>query len=170
MKVGNFNANDYLDRLHEEAEQTEGNTDKGYILATDKDGLILPEDTKKNFDWLNKEYQKGKVEVKVEVSGTGSSFKPGYDLQTDLKSVKDFKPGMYGDVKTGDTAKGIDKPLTRGEEPKSPTNQKEETDAEDTDPKDANESTDKKEQSKPATTTAKSQNMEVTVKNKKNDK
>jgi hypothetical protein len=116
MKAGTFNYQDYLDKLHEEAEE---NTEKGYI-TTDPGGLPLPEDTKKNFDWLNKEYQKGKVEVKVEVKGEGSSFKPGYDLQTDLKSVKDFKPGMYGDVKTGDTAKGIDPPLPRGNEPPAP--------------------------------------------------
>jgi len=116
MKAGTFNHQEYLDRLHEEAE---GNTEKGYILS-DTAGLPLPEDTKKNFDWLNKEYQKGKVEVKVEVKGEGSSFKPGYDLQTDLKSVKDFKPAMYGDVKTGDTGKKDDGPLPRGEEPASP--------------------------------------------------
>ena len=117
MKAGNFNQKDYLNKLHEE---TEGNTEKGYIL-TDPGGLPLPEDTKKNFDWLNKEYQKGKVEVKVEVKGEGSSFKPGYDLQTDLKSIKDFKPGMYGDVKTNDTNAPKDGALPRGEEPPSPS-------------------------------------------------
>ena len=116
MKAGTFNHQAYLDRLHEEAE---GNTEKGYI-TTDVGGLPLPEDTKKNFDWLNKEYQKGKVEVKVEVKGEGSSFKPGYDLQTDLKSVKDFKPGMYGDVKTNDTNAPKDGALPRGEEPPAP--------------------------------------------------
>jgi len=118
MKAGSYNYQDYLDRLHEEAEALKA--DGGYIKS-DPGGLPLPEDTKKNFDWLNKEYQKGKTEVKVEVKGEGSSFKPGYDLQTDLKSVKDFKPGMYGDVKTGDTGKK-DGPLPRGEEPASPKN------------------------------------------------
>jgi hypothetical protein len=118
MKAGTFNHQEYLDKLHEE--MTEDSTEKGYIL-TDPGGLPLPEDTKKNFDWLNKEYQKGKVEVKVEVKGEGSSFKVGYDLQTDLKSVKDFKPGMYGDVKTNDTGKKDDGPLPRGEEPPNPS-------------------------------------------------
>jgi len=117
MKAGTFNHQDYLNKLHEEL--TEDNTEKGYIL-TDPGGLPLPEDTKKNFDWLSKEYQKGKVEVKVEIKGEGSSFKPGYDLQTDLKSVKDFKPGMYGDVKTNDTNSKKDGPLPRGEEPPAP--------------------------------------------------
>ena len=136
MKAGTFNHQDYLDRLHEEAK--EGNTEKGYVMS-DTAGLPLPEDTKKNFDWLNKEYQKGKVEVKVEVKGEGSSFKPGYDLQTDLKSVKDFKPAMYGDVKTGDTGKKDDGPLPRGQEPGSPSQSTEEpgekSGAEDKDPK-----------------------------------
>lgn len=168
MKAGSFNTNDYLTKLHEEAE---ANTDKGYNLTTDKDGLILPEDTKKNFDWLNKEYQKGKVEVKVEVSGTGSSFKPGYDLQTDVDSVKDFKPGMYGDVKTEDTKKGQDGALPRGEEPASPKNNKEDVSAEDKDPKGGKEDDEdqKKEPKKSASSTAKSQNLEVKVKNKKDD-
>ena len=109
MKAGNFSQIDYLNKLYEEAEQ---NTEKGYISA-EKGGLLLPEDTKKNFEWLNREYQKGKVEVKVEIKGEGSSFKPGYDLQTNLKSVKDFKPGMYGEIKTTDT---------KTEEPKTPKN------------------------------------------------
>ena len=115
MKAGSFNQEEYLKKLHEEAE---GNTEKGY--TSDIGGLVMPEDTKKNFDWLSKEYQKGKVEVKVEIRGEGSSFKPGYDLQTDLKSVKDFKPGMYGNVKTGDTTSKKDGPLPRGEEPSAP--------------------------------------------------
>lgn len=133
MKAGNFNFEEYLNNLCEEAE---ANTTKGYAATSDKDGIILPEDTKKNFDWLNKEYQKGKVEVKVEVKGEGSSFKPGYDLQTDLKSVKDFKPGMYGEIKTSDS---------KTEEPKSPKNKKEETPAEEKEPKGDNEAAEPKQ-------------------------
>lgn len=168
MKAGSFNANDYLTKLHEEAE---GNTDKGYNMATDKDGLILPDDAKKSFDWLNKEYQKGKVEVKVEVKGEGSSFKPGYDLQTDVKSVKEFKPGMFGDVKTEDSGKKPDGELARGEQPSSPDNNKEAVSAEDKDPKGGKEATDDKkaEPKKSSTTTATTQKMEVKVKNKKDD-
>lgn len=167
MKAGTFNHQEYLDKLHEESE---GNTEKGYILS-DTAGLPLPEDTKKNFDWLNKEYQKGKVEVKVEVKGEGSSFKPGYDLQTDLKSVKDFKPGMYGDVKTGDTGKKDDGPLPRGEEPASPKEKSEEpakkSGAEDKDPKGGKEQeADTKEKSDKS---PKAQSIEVDVTKKKKD-
>jgi len=141
MKAGNFNTNDYLTKLYEEAE---ANTDKGYLSGDIKDGLLFPEDTKKNFEWLKKEYQKGKTEVKVEIKGEGSSFKPGYNLQTDLDSVKDFKPGLYGAVKTEQSSKT--------EDPKSPKNKKEETSAEDTEPKNAKESTEKS-QTKPAVNT-----------------
>jgi hypothetical protein len=108
---------------------------------------------------LKSEYQKGKTEVKVEIKGEGSSFKPGYDLQTDLKSVKDFKPGMFGDVKTSDN---------ETPEPKSPKNKKEETPAEkkeETSEKvevQASEKTPKKD--------PKSQQMKIDVKSKnKND-
>jgi hypothetical protein len=129
MKAGNFNQEDYLNRLHEEAGI---NTGDGFTTGTEKDGILMPDSgvTKKSFDWLKSEYQKGKVEVKVEIKGEGSSFKPGYDLQTDLKSVKDFKPGMFGDVKTSDS---------KTEEPKSPKNKKENTPAEDKEPKGDNE-------------------------------
>lgn len=162
MKVGNYSANNYLDKLHEEAESKEGNTDKGYNMS-EVPGLILPEDTKKNFDWLNKEYQKGKTEVKVEVKGEGSSFKPKMDLETNLKSVKDFQPGMYGDIKTSDSG------LSKGEKPKSPNNKKEKTDAEDTEPEDAKEATDKKE--KKSSKNPESQQLKINVaKDKKDDK
>ena len=153
MKAGTFNQADYLQKLYEEAE---ANTTNG--TASDNNGIIMPEHTKKHFDWLNKEYQKGKVEVKVEVKGEGSSFKPGYDLQTDLKSVKDFKPAMYGDVKTSDT---------KTEEPKSPKNKKEETPAEEKEPKGDNEAkNDTKETSKK---TPEAQQMKIDAKTKKKD-
>ena len=163
MKAGTFNFDEYLERLHEEAETS---TEKGYVLS-DTAGLPLPEDTKKNFDWLNKEYQKGKVEVKVEISGEGSSFKPGYDLQTDLKSVKDFKPGMYGDVKTGDTGKKDDGPLPRGESPASPDNKtdKPAAKAEEKDPKGGKEAADNQE--KKGEKTPKKQQMNIDIKSKK---
>ena len=170
MKAGSFNLNDYLERLHEEAK--EGNTEKGYIIS-DPGGLPLPEDTKKNFDWLNKEYQKGKTEVKVEVKGEGSSFKVGYDLQTDLKSVKDFKPGMYGEVKTNDTGKD-DGPLPRrGEEPPSPkakTGAPPNSKAEKKDPESGKEAADN--QDKKGDTSPKKQAIEgdMTAKKKKDDK
>jgi hypothetical protein len=46
------------------------------------------------------EATKVETEVKVEMNVGGSKFEPGYELQTKLDSVKDFKPGMFGEVKT----------------------------------------------------------------------
>ena len=166
MKAGSFNYQDYLDKLHEEMK--EENTEKGYILSN-PGGLPLPEDTKKNFDWLSKEYQKGKVEVKVEVKGEGSSFKPGYDLQTDLKSVKDFKPGMYGDVKTNDTGKK-DGALPRGEEPPNPSKKSgtpPDSKAEKKDPKGGKEASDNQEEK--GDKSPKKQAIEVDMTKKKKD-
>jgi len=97
MKAGNFNIHDYLSKLNEEADA------ESLAKLPEKDGLIIPDTNKKNYDWLKSEYQKGKTEVKVEMKMGGSKFEPGYDLQTDQKSVKDFKPGMYGAIKTSDT-------------------------------------------------------------------
>lgn len=97
MKAGNFNIKNYLEKLHENAE-TNGN-----LPAEHQDGIIIPDENKKAFSWLKKEYDKAKTEVKVEIKMGGSKFEPGYELQTDLKSVKDFKPGMYGEIKTSDT-------------------------------------------------------------------
>ena len=96
MKAGNFNINDYLEKLHE-------NTVDGGLPQGSQEGLIIPEENKKSYGWLKKEYDKAKVEVKVEINIGGTKFEPGYELQTDLKSVKDFKPGMYGEIKTSDT-------------------------------------------------------------------
>jgi hypothetical protein len=107
MRAGNFNINDYLDKLYEDAESEGGK-------VPEKEGLIIPEENKKFFNWLKKDYQKSQVEVKVEMKLGDSNFKPGYDLQTKLDSVKDFKPGMYGDVKTSDTKE--EKPKTNVEE------------------------------------------------------
>jgi len=168
MKAGTFNYADYLAKLYEESE---GNTEQGYI-KDHPDGLQIPEDTKRNFDWLNKEYQKGKVEVKVEVKGEGSSFKPGYDLQTDLKSVKDFKPGMYGDVKTNDTGKQ-DGPLPRGNEPPSPKSKAgapPDSKAEKKDPEGGKEAADKQETKVDAAPKKQALEVDVTSKKKKDVK
>ena len=94
MKAGQFNMEEYLNVLNEAAETETG---------LPKEGLIIPDENKKSYEWLKKEYNKGKTEVKVEMKMGKEKFEPGYDLQTDQKSVKDFKPGMYGDVKTSDT-------------------------------------------------------------------
>jgi hypothetical protein len=111
MKAGNFNINDYLEKLYEESTQM---MDGGVGLTSDE-GVIIPDNNIKVYQWLKKEYQKAQTEVKVEMKLGGAKFEPGYDLQTDLDSVKDFKPGMYGEIKTADTekkAKGDDKKTT----------------------------------------------------------
>jgi len=126
MRAGNFNINDYLDKLYEAAEEQEAkeNETKGKETkeaasgVSDSEGLILPEENKKTYNWLKKEYNAGKTEVKVEMKMGGAKFEPGYDLQTDLKSVNDFKPGMFGEVKTVDTP-GADKTNSPGA-PNSP--------------------------------------------------
>lgn len=98
MKAGQFNINEYLERLYEEAEEAGA----GDGQLSNKEGIIIPDENRKSYDWLKKEYQKGQTEVKVEISMGGAKFEPGYDLQTDLDSVKDFKPGMFGEVKTAE--------------------------------------------------------------------
>ena len=95
MKAGSFNIHEYLERLNENAEA-------GNLAASQKEGILIPDENKKSYDWLKREYDKSKTEVKVEIKMGGQKFEPGYELQTDLKSVKDFKPGMFGDVKTSD--------------------------------------------------------------------
>jgi hypothetical protein len=93
MKAGQFNINDYLEKLYEAS---------GDGQLPDPEGMIIPEENQKAYQWLKKEYQKAQTEVKVEINMGGAKFEPGYDLQTDLDSVKDFKPGMFGEVKTAD--------------------------------------------------------------------
>jgi len=91
MKVGKFSINDYLNKLYE-------NSESGNLSSANKEGLIIPDENKKSYDWLKKEYNKAQVAVKVEISGSGASFKPGYDLQTNINSTKEFKPGVFGDA------------------------------------------------------------------------
>jgi hypothetical protein len=97
MKIGAFSIKDYMERLTEEKEASS---------KVPVEGLIIPDENKKSFAWLKKEFQKGKAEVKVEMKMGGQKFEPGYDLQTNLKSVNDFKPGMFGDAKTSDAVDG----------------------------------------------------------------
>lgn len=114
MAIGQFNINNYigtLEKLYEE-EETKAEETSG----SEKEGLIIPDVNKKTYDWLKKEYKSGQVEVKVEMKMGGSKFEPGYEMQTDLDSVKDFKPGMYGDVKTSDTP-GNKKNKSEGQKP-----------------------------------------------------
>lgn len=94
--AGSFNIHDYLDKLYEAAEETGG------VTGDPKEGLVIPAENKKTYDWLQKEYNKGKTEVKVEMKMGQSKFEPGYDFTAGGDTVKDFKPGMYGEVKTSD--------------------------------------------------------------------
>jgi hypothetical protein len=104
MKAGQFNIYDYLEKLEKLNEESTPMMDGGEGVSN-AEGIVIPDTNKKSYDWLKKEYNAKQTEVKVEISGQGASFKPGYDLQTNLDSVKDFKPGMFGEVKTADTQK-----------------------------------------------------------------
>lgn len=121
MKVGSFNINSYLEKLYEGQEESAPKVDTKGGPKDSKEGLIIPEENQKSFSWLKREYDKNKVEVKVEIKMGGAKFEPGYDLQTDLKSVKEFKPGMFGDNKSPESKSSDAKPpKTESSETKSP--------------------------------------------------
>jgi len=151
MKQGTFNMEDYLNKLHE-GEEVDAEHMGGNLPAGDKDGIIIPDTNKKTFNWLKNEYRKAAVEVKVEMKIGDKKFEPGYDLQTDLKSVKNFKPGMYGEIKTGDTGKNQNSSKTGTQN--TPINNKKEEGSEET----KNDKSPKK------------QAMNVDLKSKKDDK
>jgi hypothetical protein len=171
MKAGNFNFDDYMNRLNEESDKIQ--VGKGYATGTEKDGILIPDENKKSYDWLKKEYQKGQTEVKVEMKLGDSKFEPGYDMQTKLDSVKDFKPGMFGEVKTEDTEK---KPAAtkKTEAPDSPIKDKKDEkkpSAESKDPKTGKEATDKPAESKkPADKNQSKPALNIDAKTKKDDK
>lgn len=118
MKAGIFRIDSYLEKLNEEAES-------GGLKGAGTEGMLIPDENKKSFSWLKKEYDKSKVEVKVEIKMGGSKFEPGYEMQTNLKSVNNFKPGMFGDVKTSDSpdSKKEDKKVPDAEDSKGPKKQ-----------------------------------------------
>lgn len=101
MAIGQFNIYNYLAKMEKVYEEAEAKAEE--TKGSEKEGLIIPEVNKKSYDWLKKEYEKGKTEVKVEITTGGSKFEPGFDMQAKTDSVKDFKPGMFGSVKTSDT-------------------------------------------------------------------
>lgn len=117
MKAGNFNIYSYLEKLNEEAEMAEKS-----VAKVDSLGMIIPEENMKTYNWLKSEYQKGKTEVKVEMNIGGSKFEPGYDMQGNVKTTDTFKPGMYGDVKTGDNESSASKKpeVTTDKKPEAP--------------------------------------------------
>lgn len=96
MKAGQFNIHEYLQQLNESA-------DAGSVKDSGEGQMIPDGESKKAYDWLKKEYKKGKVEVKVEMKMGGQKFEPHMDFQTDQKSIKNFKAGIFGEIKTSDT-------------------------------------------------------------------
>lgn len=113
MQVGTFNYEEYMSRLNE--------SEAGSVKDSGE-GLMIPDgESKKAYDWLKKEYNKGKTEVKVEMKMGGQKFEPSMDFQTDLKSIKNFKSGIFGQVKTSDTEGNNNK----GDLDKSDTDSKE---------------------------------------------
>lgn len=87
---GYFKMDEYLQRLEENL-----NVDK----IEDKAGIVIPDENKKAYDWLKKQYDSAKVEVKVDMKIGNGKFNPGYEMQADVKSVgKDFEPGMFGNT------------------------------------------------------------------------
>jgi len=96
MQIGTFNYEEYISRLNESIEAGS--------VKDSGEGLMIPDgESKKAYDWLKKEYNKGKTEVKVEMKMGGQKFEPSMDFQTDLKSIKNFKSGIFGQIKTSDT-------------------------------------------------------------------
>ncbi len=127
--AGHFNFNEYMERLNEEAAESGG------VKGDNKEGLIIPAENKKSYDWLKKEYNSAKTEVKVEIKMGGAKFEPGYDFTAGGDTVKEFKPGMFGEIKTGDTEGGTEK--KKADPPKSELNSDEgETKEADSDKKD----------------------------------
>ena len=123
MRAGQFNFKEWMNKLYEEVDENEDKDENPQKVQAEKstassdfmdggediannDGIVMPNDNKKSYDWLKKEFQKGKVEVKVEMKVGGSTFTPVNDMQADPDSVKDFKPGMFGEVKTANPENG----------------------------------------------------------------
>jgi hypothetical protein len=166
MRAGQFNMDEYLEKLNEEAEKS---AKDGNLPSSGKEGMIIPEENKKSFSWLKSEYQKAKVEVKVEMKLGNAKFEPGYDFTGgDPKSVKDFKPSMLGAVKTGDTSQSDGGAVKKTETPKSPANKKEGVTAEEKDPKGKKEADDTKEPK--SDKSPKVQQLKLDAKAKKDDK
>lgn len=89
MKVGKFNIHDYLNRLNEKAEDNSGETQTG-----GKEGMVIPPESQKAYQWLKGEFQKNQHEVKVEMSSY--EFNTGYSTE----GAQDFKEGIYTTNKT----------------------------------------------------------------------
>jgi len=145
MKAGTFNFNDYINKLNEAAEA-------GSVKDSGEGLMIQDGESKKAYDWLKKEYSKGKTEVKVEMKMGGQKFEPSIDFQTDVKTTKNFKSGIFGEIKTSDTEAGTKDSSNKDSIDKSAGNED-----------DSNESSEKKEKK------SESVKIEATTKKKKEE-
>ncbi|MGL5691328.1 MAG: hypothetical protein ACRDD8_11005 [Bacteroidales bacterium] len=125
MKVGNFNMSDYLNNLNESAII---NTEK----IESKDGIIIPDENKKSYDWLKQEYKSAQQSVKIDIKMGGTKFKPSCDMQApDNTSAEKFTPGIYGNsIPSSKPNSGKDtdfKPTVYGGKKTSESDNKEDT-------------------------------------------
>jgi len=132
MAVGNFNIHDYLNKLNEEAEQktedlkTEDSKEisdaikpEGGVSGDPGIGIIIPDENKRAYDWIKREYDKAKVEVKVEIKQMGAKFEPGMSsLSATDSDSNEFKPGLFGNT---DGTTQAPEGMSKGTE-KTPTN------------------------------------------------
>lgn len=112
MKAGTFNIDEYLNKLHENVDEEKFLNEEKAETETGKpdEGVLQQGGENKAYNWLKKEFQKGKTEVKVEMSS--HTFKPGYELEDAPKSTEKF-PGMYGQSKSKPESTSSDFPETK---------------------------------------------------------
>jgi len=176
MAIGTFNYNEYMNKLHEEAEVKFANSEN---QLTTTDGLLIPEENKKVFNWLKKEYQKAATEVKVEMKLGDTKFEPGYNtnLQAKDSEVKEFKPGLFGAIETSDSEKKVSKPAplnTELNKTNKPFEKKEETtekttSTEKTNPAPVKKAEKKEETKKEEPKEIKKKTVSINLKNTEND-
>ena len=124
MQAGYFNMSDYMNRLNE--------SEDGNIESSNKDGIIIPDENKKAYDWLKKEYDSNQIETKVEITnGTNKAIKPTEFIDDKLPtgdgSKSDFKNGEFStDQKNlGDGSKSDFKPFDSNSKSESSSSDKE---------------------------------------------
>lgn len=99
MQAGNYNHEEYMKMLFEKAKKNQKEVTSGDAPGNPEEGLVIPDVNRKAYDWLKKEYDKNKHEVKVEM--TSAKFEPGYSTE----GAKDFKPGVYSSSQTSQSYK-----------------------------------------------------------------
>lgn len=124
MQAGYFNMTDYMNRLNE--------SEDGNIETSNKDGIIIPDENKKAYDWLKKEYNSNQIETKVEITnGSNKATKPTEFIDDKNPSgdgsKSDFKGGEFStDQKNlGDGSKSDFKPFNGGGKSDTSTEKKE---------------------------------------------